>query len=40
MEEHISDSRRNFSYFLTVVIEKLLNLVDEVAMKLQKKLRK
>ena len=40
MEEHISDSRRNFSYFLTVVIEKLLNLVlkesNEVAEEIEK----
>ena len=27
MEEHISDSRKNFAYFQAVIIEKLLNLV-------------
>ena len=40
MEEHISDSCRNFAYFRAVVIEKLLNLVlnehNEVAEKIEK----
>ena len=41
MEEHISDSRRNFAYFQAVVIEKVLNLVlnesNEVAEEIEKK---